>query len=449
MKHILIILITIFIFVSKNSFASGIGLIRDSQTEDFLYKITLPLIKAAGLNEKDIKIYIVNDSNINAFVYAGQNIFINSGLITKYNDPNVLKGVIAHEIGHIVGGHLARGHEAMKDVSNIAILSYLAGIVAAIAADSDAGYAILMGSNHVAQRLAVKHTRTQEESADKLALDILHKTNESPSGLMELLTYFNAQESEYKNLIDEYALTHPVSQKRINYIKANLSKFKNSKKIDPKIILEMRYVTAKLKAFLQDSDESLKYFNSKNPFDRYGLTIAYFKKGKLEKSLFEINELIKEQPTNGYFHELKGQILFENGLTKEAIKSYKTSIKLLPNPVLAKISLSSAILTLNSNDKDLVNFAIKNLNEAKIKENSNGQIFKELSIAYQKIGKKGKSYLALSELNLLKKDNKKSRKYAKRALEELDKNDKSSIIKANDILKTTKDEKSEGSNEEN
>ena len=437
-KLLQIIIIFTIIF-AKNSYA--IGLIRDSETEDLLREITMPLIKAANLNQSDINIYIVNDSNINAFVAAGQNIFINSGLIVRYEDPNILTGVIAHEIGHIAAGHLARGHENLNEVSKIAILSYLAGIAAAISSNSDAGYAILMGSSQVAQRLAVKHNRTQEEAADKLALQYLQVTRNSPAGLLELLKYFNREESAVSGKIDEYALTHPISQKRINFIKSNIASFAEINK-DAAINRKMKYVVAKLKAFLGNNEQNLTYFNSTSPFDKYARSVIYFKKGDLKKSLLEIDSLIKSEPQNGYFYELKGQILFENGLIKEAIKSYQKAIKLLPNPALAKISLSNAILTLKTNDKELINFAIQNLKEAEIVEKNNGQIFNELSKAYFKINKKGQAYLALAELNLLQKNDKKAKEYAKLSLDNLkEKEEKSDWLKAKDILEIIKNDK--------
>ena len=437
----LLLQIGLFLALTQNSFASGLRLIRDSETEDLLYKITRPLIKAAGLNEEDIAIYIVNDQSLNAFVAGGQNIFINTGLITKYEDPNILTGVIAHEMGHISAGHLARGGEAMRQVNNIAILTYLAGIAAAVTANSDAGYAILMGGSNVSEKLAMKFSRTQEEAADKLAVQYLQKTHNSPAGLMNLLEYFNQEESISGAPIDEYARSHPVSQKRVNYIKSTLSLFKDTKGSDPLLAQEMKYVVAKLRAFLSDdNNQNLVYFGSNSPYDKYARSIIYFKKGDLKKSLFEIDSLIKSQPKNGYFHELKGQILFESGKVKESIKSYKNAISLLPNPALAKVSLSGAILTLKTNDQDLVNFAIKNLDEAKKLERNNGQIFSELAKAYLKLEENGKSYLALSELNLLRQDNKKARKYAGLALENLKENeDKSDWLKAKDIIEAAKD----------
>ncbi len=440
LKLLQIIIFTIF--VVNNSFAQGISLIRDSETEDLLKYITLPLANAANLEEKNLKIYIINDPAINAFVMSGQNIFVNTGLITKYQDPNILSGVIAHEIGHIAAGHLARNQEAMGDIGKMTVLTYLVGIAAIIGAGGsggDAPYAVLATGTHVAQRLAVKHSRTQEEAADKLALEYLQKTKQSPAGLIKLLSHFNQEETQYRDLINQYAITHPISKKRVDYIKSNLNNF-SYKDADPKTIAKMKFVVAKLQAFLQDGNQTLKYFNSNSSFDRYARSIAYFKKSELANSLKELNILIKEQPENGYFHELKGQILFENGLTQEAIKSYHKAIKFLPNSELAKISISSAILTLKNNDKDLVNFAIKNLNEAKLIETENLQIFQELAKAFEENNEMGKSYLALAELNLLKKDYKKTKEYADLSLEKFKNTDKSDLIKAKDILEIIKDE---------
>ena len=440
----LLVIITLFLFFAKELCAKSIKLIRDSQTEDFLWQISTPLIKAANLNKNDIKIYIVNDANINAFVTGGQNIFINSGLITKYKDPNILIGVIAHEIGHIAAGHLAKGSEAYEDLSKVAILSYLAGIAAAASGNVDAGYAILMGGNHLGQRLALRHTRTQEEAADKLALDYLSQTNNSPLGLMILLDDLGVEYRQYQDVIDEYALTHPISRKRVNYIKANLQNFNSVPKTDINLWQEFQYVRVKLRSFLEDPNKILQNFNKSDLIEYYARAIAYFKKGQIEKSLVNLDYLIKKYPKNGYFYELKGQILFESGQIVAAIKSYQNSLKFLPNSTLAKISLSQAIITLKNIDFDLAQLAIKNLQEAKKQEKHNLQIYQQLAKAYKILDQDGKSYLALAELNLLKNNNKKAKKYAKLAIKNLDNSDKAAILQSQDILEIIKDDKDNG-----
>ncbi len=171
----------------------------------------------------------------------------------------------------------------------------------------------------------------------------------------------------------------------------------------------MQYIIAKLAAFLIDGSKGLKIFKSNSPYDIYGRSISYFKKGDIKKSLLNINKLIKLQPNNGYFHELKGQIQFESGLIAESIKSYKIAINLLPNPILAKIAISNSIIALKKNDKELIKYAIKTLNETKIQEPNNKYILQQLAGAYNKINQKGRSYLSLSELNLLNENCKKQR----------------------------------------
>ena len=162
-------------FILAKNLCAQISIIRESETEKILRDICYPIFKIAGLDTKNLKIYIVNDNSINAFVSGGQNIFINSGLIKKFSDPSVISGVIAHEIGHIASSHLARGSEAFSNNANATILGYLLGIGAIISGNPQVGSAIILSSSHVGNRLALKFNRSQEESADILALKYLEK----------------------------------------------------------------------------------------------------------------------------------------------------------------------------------------------------------------------------------------------------------------------------------
>src|SRR3990167_8557881 len=169
---------------------ANLSLIRDAETAKFLRALSQPIFKEAGLNSQNIKIYIVNDDSINAFVSGGQNVFINTGLIRKYNTPNALIGVIAHETGHITAGHLARSAEGAKEAQNAMLLSYLLGIGAAISGAPDAGAAVILGGSQSAQRLYMKFTRTQEEAADAHAIEYLDKMRYPADGLIKLLEFY-------------------------------------------------------------------------------------------------------------------------------------------------------------------------------------------------------------------------------------------------------------------
>ena len=441
-KPALILFLLLHIFFSKAVKADGLALIRDAEIEDFLFDITKPLVKAADLNPDDIKIYIVNDSALNAFVSGGQNIFIHTGLITKYKTPDVLIGVIAHETGHIAAGHLARSTEDMQKADNTRLLSYVLGLATAAIAGPDAGMALIMGGSQVAERTALKFNRTQEEVADSLALKYLDKTNNSTNGLLKLLEFFDREEGGRKTKIDEYALTHPVSKKRINFIRSNSVGLKRN--IDPILQQRLSRIIVKLEAFLNDADQTLKTYNKNDLNSQYARSIAYYKKGKITQSLKIVDDLIKNYPTDNYLYDFKGQILFESGKLKESIIAYNQALKLNNNNGLARIALATAIINIDSKDKSLTDLAIWHLLTALEKEKNDISIYKQLSIAYNQNGDLGKSYLSLAELNLLQEDTKNIKKYVKLAKDNLDKNDKISLLRISDIeefAKKIKDEK--------
>ncbi len=440
-KFISSILFSLF-FLANNSFAE-IALIRDAETEKFLRDLTTPIFKAAGLNAKNIQIYIVNDDSINAFVSGGQNVFINTGLIRKYKTPDALIGVIAHETGHITGGHLARSAEGAAEAERAMLLSYLLGIGAAIGGSPDAGSALIMGGSQTAERLYMRFTRTQEEAADQYAIEYLDKLQYPATGLINLLDSFDREMIGYKGQIDEYLMSHPISRKRIDLIKArtqgrNFSDVKINQKLQP----QMNWVLAKLDGFMDNPDNILQK-DAKTELQLYTKSIALFRKSKTSEALKILDKIINNHKQNGFLYEVKGQFLFESGKIGDAILAYDKAVKLLnsEDSAQSKIAFATAILALKKTDKDLVNLAIKNLEEAKKVEEENPMLLRELSIAYDKINDEGRSFLALAEYNLAINEKDKAREYAKKAKEKLDKNNKLDLIRADDLLELAKEKK--------
>ncbi|MFT4717686.1 MAG: putative Zn-dependent protease [Rickettsiales bacterium] len=434
------ILIITFFVISLTGKSHSFSVIRDGEVEEFLQELTLPIIQKSGLESKNIKIYIVNDPAVNAFVSSGQNIFINTGLITKYTDPNVLRGVLAHEIGHIASGHLARGSEEIKKAQNIMMLTYLAGIISAAASSSDAGYAMLMGGNQVAERLFLKYNRSQEEAADILALEYLRKTNNNPLGLLKILEFFKSQ-AVGQEIFDEYALTHPISQQRINFIKANLDHFpaSNHDSISIEQNFKTQRIVAKLRGFLDDVDTTINETEGKNNFlNLYRRSIALFKSGQTKSSLQVLDELLAKNPKDAYLLELKGQFLYESGDIKNSIIFYKKSLDVNGNNFLARIIFAKSILDLDSNNSDLIQIAIDNLKMVLLKEKDNLQIYQILSESYKKINDEAMANLSLAEYYLLKNDSKNATEYAKKAKKLFNKNNKRGLLRVNDIIEISK-----------
>ena len=424
------------------------ALIRDAETERFLHNLSDPIFKVAGLNPQNIKIYIINDNSIIAFVSGGQNVFINTGLIRKYNTPDALIGVIAHETGHIAAGHLARSAEGAAGAENAMLLSYLLGIGAMLGGSPDAGSAIIMGGSQSAQRLYMKFTRTQEEAADAHAVVYLDKLSYPATGLIRLLEFFESEMIGYKGQINEYLLSHPISQKRIDLIKERTrDNHFSDKKINEKLQGAMNSVLAKLEGFMENPDELLrKYKNNNDERANYIKSIALFRKGKINESLKLLDPIIENSTADkselGFLFELKGQILFESGHIQDSILAYNQAIKLLPlqDSGTIKISFAAAILSLRTHDKDLIELAIKRLEEAKKFEDENPFLFKELSTAFSKINDEPRSLLALAEFNLLIGKKEKCRKYAKEAKEKLPKSAKLERLRADDLFELGKEE---------
>jgi predicted Zn-dependent protease len=413
MKSLFIILFILLTFASN---ANAASIIRDTEIEVTIRLIANPILKAAGLNPKDVNIYIVNDKNINAYVSGGSNIFIHTGLLSLSKDPNMLVGVIAHETGHIVGRHLFKGAERAKYSAVKSTVGYMLGLAAAAAGAPQAGAAIVSGAQQVVQRQALKHTRSQEEAADQSALNFLDKEKISSKGLVELLEVLYGKEVAMYNDINPYTLTHPLSRERIDHVRSHYVKSQFSENIlNGNIAVIYARAITKLDAFLEPTKKTLKQFPTSDTSinGRYARAIGYYKIPDLEKSLKEIDSLIKEFPQDPFFIELKGQILFENGKINEAIIYYTKAKELLPNASLFQIELATAQIA--TEDKSHLKSAITNLEQALNTEKHNSFTWHQLGIAYGRLGILDMSNLALAEEAMLIGDEELSKQFIKTA----------------------------------
>lgn len=387
-------------FVSTQ--AGAVSIIRDEEIESAIKDVVRPIFKAAGLNPNNIRIIIVNDPEINAFVSGGMNIFINTGLLTLSEKPEMLIGVVAHETGHIKGGHLARQGEELKKASIQTAVGYILGIATALSGAPDAGQAIVLGSGHVADRRVLAYSRKQEESADQFALQVLDKLSFTPEGLLQLLEKLDTEQSLLIDNPNPYTLTHPLSRERINHIRVHME----SEKIHYTPVgaeVESRYERAitKLQAYLDPPEKTLLRFpdSDGSVVAQEARAIAYYRQLNFDKSLQLIDNLISSAPRDPFFYELKGQVLFEHGKVKEALPSYQQALDLLPSSLLLRLQLG--FVQVSTEDPGLLDVAIKNLNQVAVKEPGNALAWRQLAIAYGRRGEIGMSNLALAEEALL------------------------------------------------
>lgn len=393
--YALLLLMCLFIPVQH---AFALPIIRDAEIESAIRAIAIPIFKQAGLSTKNIRIIIVNDSDINAFVSNGQNIFVNTGLLMLTEDPDSLLGVLAHETGHIVEGHLARQGEELQQARKQLALGYILGIATALTGSPDAGQAIALGSGHITQRQVLAFSRKHEEAADQFALNTLDKLAYSPQGLITVLETLRHDELLQLGKANPYTLTHPLSGDRIDHIRNHMDHSGiQYHSLSNSIADNYRNSIVKLKAFLDPVQKTLTAYpmDDHSAIARMARAVAYSRIPDYPKAMENIDSLITSYPNNPYYHELRGQILYEGGKVKEALPSYEKSLALKPDSDLLRIQV--AITQIATQDDRLLPKAIDLLNRVVRREPENATAWRQLATAYGRQKNMGMSYLALAE----------------------------------------------------
>lgn len=338
MKQIgLLCALLLFILIPIRGMAFSV--IRDTETEELLLGYVRPIFKAAGLNPDNAEVVIVNDPSINAFVAGGQTIFIHTGLFLKAETPDEVVFVLSHETGHIVGGHVVRGYQALQNAQTTALIStVLGGVLAVAGGRPDAGIAVMMGGQSSAMGMFTKYRQTEESSADRTAVDILNKTGYSMSGFEKIMKSIKAAE-RLNNSGDGYLRSHPLTQTRIEELKRFLD---NPLPLHQEPAFDL--VKAKLAGFLETPDKVFLTYKGDTAADRYAQAIAYYRQNNFQKAFEKLNGLITEQPDNPYFYELKGQLFFETGHLDEAAQAYSQANALKKNAPLIQLSYAQVLL---------------------------------------------------------------------------------------------------------
>ena len=382
---------------------AGPSFIRDAEVENTLRMLSTPIFQAAGLDPTAVGLYILLDNSLNAFVSGGQNIFLHTALLTRVDNPNQLVGVIAHETGHIAGGHISRMDNTIGDTMPAMILGMLAGVaVGAATGRSDAAAAILQGSEEMATRNILAFSRMQEASADQAGLRFMDMTHQSPMGLLEFMQTLEGQELLVSVKQDPYVRTHPLTQDRVATLRdaAEHSPWKNQPP-RPEFDEPFRRMRAKLFAYLEPPSRTMQRYREGNTSieGRYARAIAAYRKPDLNMALPLMDGLIAERPKDPYFYEMKAQMLFENGRGTEAVPLYRKAVQLLPGNALMRIELAQ--VEIEQDDPALLTEAEDNLNSALKVEPDNAAGWNQLGIAYGKEEKEGMASYAMAESALL------------------------------------------------
>ena len=376
-----------------------LSFIRDAEIETIIRTWWTPILHAAGLDPQAVHIYLVNDPRLNSFVAGGQNLFMNTGTLLRSTSANQVIGIMAHETGHIAGGHLARSEQAMHNATIAGIIAMAAGAAAAAASHSpEAGTAAILGGAGVAERSFLNFSVAQEASADHAALTFLDRAHESARGLLEFFQILEQDELLTGQHEVPYLRTHPLTRDRVTYVREHVETSPWSDTKDPPdwVMMHER-VRAKLDAFLNAPAQVLaKYKESDSSVPaRYARAIGYYRIPQLKQALALIDGLIAQAPEDPYFRELKGQMLFENGRVNDALGPYERAVALKPDNALLKIELAQ--VQLESGDPAQVPKAMTLLNNAAAFEGDNAELWRLLAIAYGRSGNMGMMALSLAE----------------------------------------------------
>jgi len=374
------------------------SILRDAETESFMADMSGPLVKAAGMEPKNVQVMVINDPEINAFVAGGQYVWVHSGLIAQADNVNQLQGVVAHELGHIEGGHIIRSGEGIKEATSVTILSLVLGAAAIAAGGAEAGMGLMGLGQQAAMTKYLAFSRGQESSADLAGARYLSQAGLSGKGSLEF--FKKLQNQEYRLAIPQdnsYGRTHPLSGERINVLR-EVYTVDPAWERPPDKALEARFerIKAKLIGFVSEPTQTLqKYPESDQSMPaHYARAYAWHKSAYPQKALEEADALLAAAPHDPYFLELKGQILLESGRPKDAVAPLREAVKITNQPLIS-VLLSHALIA----TEDESNFAEAEqvLRLAVQRDRENPFAWYQLGVVYERRGDTPRAALATAE----------------------------------------------------
>ncbi|KFG89280.1 Peptidase M48 [Sphingobium herbicidovorans NBRC 16415] len=400
--------------------AAAQQILRDAETEAFMADMSAPLVSAAGMEPRNVQVFVLNDREINAFVAGGQYVWLHSGLIAAADNVNQLQGVIAHELGHIEGGHVIRSAEGMKEATGITLLSLVLGAAAIAAGGAEAGMGILGMGQQAAMGKYLAFSRAQESSADLAGARYLSQAGVSGKGSLEF--FKKLQNQEYRLAIpqdDSYGRTHPLSGERINVLREVYTVDPSwDKPVDPKLEARFERIKAKLVGFVSEPTQTLrKYPESDQSIPaHYARAYAWHKSAYPDKAISEVNALLAAQPHDPYFLELKGQVLLESGRPADAIPPLREAVQLTRQPLIATMLGHALIAT--EDDKNFAE-AEQVLRNAVARDRENPFAWYQLGVVYARRGDTPRAALATAERYALMGDNQMALRSADAAMQGL------------------------------
>lgn len=372
-------------------------LIRDAEIESALRRLAAPIATAAGLNANRLRVLVLNDNSLNAFVADNRTIFLHSGLLLRMTSSAQLQAVLAHEMAHIANGHITRRRTNLRNAGSAAALGVLLSAAVAATGNARAAGGLAIGASSTAQRLFFVHTRAEESSADQAGLRYMARAKVPPEAMVEVLDLFRGQEALSQSRQDPYVRTHPLTRDRLRAVKgfaAAQSAGGGDRASEDYWFARAR---GKLEAFIRNPTQTLRKVGGSDSSDIALMrrAVAYHRRPDTDAALREIDRLLAKRPQDPFVHELKGQILLESRSFGAAVNAYGRAVNLAPSEPLIAAGYGRALLALKTKDGD--RRALAALTQARARDPYDPSLLRDLAVAYARAGQNGMASLVTSE----------------------------------------------------
>ncbi|MBS9718619.1 M48 family metalloprotease [Pseudohalocynthiibacter aestuariivivens] len=384
-------------FVAILQPARAQGLIRDAEIEYSLQQLARPLLNAAGLSPNRVKVYVLADSSLNAFVIDSEHIFVHSGLILKLQKPEMLQAVFAHEIAHIANGHITRRLTNAANSRTAAGLGILLSAAVAATGNGQAAAGVAAGTSGTAQRLFLAHTRSEESSADQSGARFMASAGVDPAAMIEVLEIFRGQEALAVSRQDPYAQSHPLSRDRLRAARGYAAAYTPRNNPENNNAYWFARARGKLEAFIRNPSSTLRKIdrNDNSDIALMRRAVAYHRMPNRSKALENINALAARRPSDPFVHELLGQIHLESRDARSAVRAYSRAVELSPRHPLLLAGYGRALLALDTADGN--RRALRVLEQARARDAQQPRMLRDLAVAYAKSGNNGMASLTTAE----------------------------------------------------
>jgi predicted Zn-dependent protease len=354
--------------------------------------ITLLGKRILGYSENapfDFQFSIIRSSAINAFATPGGYVYLNQGLINLAENEAELAGVLAHEIAHVNGRHIAEIIDRSTKLNISTLAAILAG--AFLGGGGEVTAAVASFSVAAATTLSLKYSRQQEEAADRTGLSYLVAAGYNGRATLDFLKIMRRFEY-YSNTIPSYFLTHPGTDERTHYIDSLLQTTYNRGGADH-IIGNLKRIQTILLLDTKAPDSNLPYFQKNlkdhpdDPDLLYGLAKTEEKLGMTREALEHFQKALFLAPDDPDILRDLGIALFKLGQFEDAARNLRRAIRFRENDVDANLHLGKTLAALGD-----MRGALRLYTNLDARRPDDPEIHYNMAMVYGKMGRTGDSH---------------------------------------------------------